>query len=180
MHDRIKGFTQAEIERWGNEIQHRLADSEIFQKASSIAIYASYRNEVNTQFLFEQAKQKRKRIAYPKVEDAKGELIFYWVDSESDLVVSKWGPLAPDSSRLERAPLASIDLMIIPGIAFDLQGGRLGRGKGFYDRTLQKFSGIRMGIAYAFQVLEQLPHQPWDEPVQWLATEDQLLVLRGR
>jgi 5-formyltetrahydrofolate cyclo-ligase len=66
--------------------------------------------------------------------------------------------------------------MVVPGLAFDRKGGRIGRGKGFYDRSLKIFSGVKLGVAYAFQVIESVPRAVWDESVQYLATEGELFL----
>lgn len=153
-----------------------MIQSRIFEEAKSIALYYSFQNEVETAFLFEESKKKGKRIAYPKILKSKNSMEFFWVDSLSEFIPSELGPLEPkEDSDLFIADLSSINLMIIPALAFDLKGWRVGRGKGFYDKTLKDFSGIRVGLAYSFQVMKTVPHETeMDEPVHWLATENGL------
>lgn len=64
-----------------------------------------------------------------------------------------------------------IELVIVPGIVFDPSGYRVGFGKGFYDRFLKTFTGISVGVAYDFQVMDQVPRDDWDVPVDWLFTD---------
>lgn len=150
--------------------------SPVFEEAESIALYYSYQNEVETSFLFQESQKKGKKIAYPKILKSKSCMEFFWVNSLSEFIPSELGPLEPkEESHLRMAELSSIDLMVIPALAFDLKGWRIGRGKGFYDKTLKRFSGVRVGLAYSFQVMESIPHETeMDEPVHWLATENGL------
>jgi 5-formyltetrahydrofolate cyclo-ligase len=150
-------------------------DSSPFQRARSLALYHPYQNEVRTQDLFQEARKVGKKVAYPYAEANEMPLKFFWIDSLAQLTPSPWGPLGPDlQNNAMPALFDSIDLMVVPGLAFDRRGGRLGRGKGFYDRTLKSFSGVSLGVAYAFQVIESVPRASWDEPVQYLATEGEL------
>jgi 5-formyltetrahydrofolate cyclo-ligase len=87
----------------------------------------------------------------------------------SDIAVGKFGVREPVSSCAE-IPLASFDLVLVPGVAFDGHGHRLGRGKGFYDRILAAASGVKCGVAYDFQLLENIPMEPHDAPVDFLVT----------
>ncbi|MDH3982024.1 MAG: 5-formyltetrahydrofolate cyclo-ligase, partial [Kiritimatiellaceae bacterium] len=68
-------------------------------------------------------------------------------------------------------PLDEIDLIAVPGVAFDLTRNRLGRGGGYYDRILEDFGGTSVAVAFGFQILEEIPVDPHDEPVDILITE---------
>jgi 5-formyltetrahydrofolate cyclo-ligase len=172
---RLRVLTETQVEEWGQVIQDRIVGSPLFEQASSLALYHPYQNEVKTQDLFEQAQKRGKRVAYPQAPTVEAPLNFFWIDSLTQLGPTSWGPLGPDPQKsLHPASYESIDLMLVPGLAFDRRGARLGRGKGFYDRTLKIFSGLKLGVAYDFQVLDEVPHSIWDEPVQYLATEKDL------
>jgi 5-formyltetrahydrofolate cyclo-ligase len=75
----------------------------------------------------------------------------------------------PAASCVE-IPLNKFDLVLVPGAAFDLNGSRLGRGQGFYDRLLEKVSGVKCGVAYDFQLLEKIPTEPHDAKVDFILT----------
>lgn len=64
-----------------------------------------------------------------------------------------------------------LDLIVVPGIAFDKRGYRIGFGKGYYDRFLSDYTGIKVGFAYDFQVLESIPHESWDIAMNYIVTE---------
>ena len=74
------------------------------------------------------------------------------------------------ASGCPEIPLEKFDLILVPGVAFDLSGNRLGRGKGFYDRILAEASGIKCGVCHDFQLLEKIPAEPHDAKVDFILT----------
>jgi 5-formyltetrahydrofolate cyclo-ligase len=87
----------------------------------------------------------------------------------TDIVTGKFGVREPAATCVEIA-LEKFDLILVPGMAFDLNGNRLGRGKGFYDRILSAASGIKCGICHDFQLLEKIPTEPHDARVDFIFT----------
>ncbi|MEJ0089660.1 MAG: 5-formyltetrahydrofolate cyclo-ligase [Limisphaerales bacterium] len=87
----------------------------------------------------------------------------------ADIVTGKFGVREPSASCADIS-LDKFDLVLVPGMAFDLNGNRLGRGQGFYDRLLEKVSGIKCGLAYDFQLLENIPTEPHDAKVDFVFT----------
>jgi 5-formyltetrahydrofolate cyclo-ligase len=87
----------------------------------------------------------------------------------ADIATGKFGVREPAASCVE-IPLDKFDLVLVPGVAFDLQGNRLGRGQGFYDRLLKNTSGIKCGVGYDFQLLEKIPAEPHDAKVNFILT----------
>ena len=88
---------------------------------------------------------------------------------ETDIFIGKFGVSEP-LLELEEIPPGKFDLVLVPGVAFDLGGNRLGRGKGFYDRILAGASGVKCGVAYDFQLLEKIPTEPHDAKVDFIFT----------
>jgi 5-formyltetrahydrofolate cyclo-ligase len=93
---------------------------------------------------------------------------------ESDIVRGKFGVSEPLAS-CAAVPLDQFDLVLVPGMAFDLNGDRLGRGRGFYDRILSAASGVKCGVAYDFQLLEKVPVEPHDARVDFIFTPTRCL-----
>ena len=93
---------------------------------------------------------------------------------KTDIVVGKFGLREPASTCAE-IPLDKFDLILVPGMAFDLSGNRLGRGFGFYDRLLERAAGIKCGVAYDFQLLAKIPSEPHDAKVNFILTPDRCL-----
>ena len=87
----------------------------------------------------------------------------------TDIVTGKFGVREP-AATCEEISLNQFDLVLVPGMAFDLNGARLGRGKGFYDRLLAEASGVKCGVAYDFQLQEKIPTEPHDARVEFILT----------
>jgi 5-formyltetrahydrofolate cyclo-ligase len=87
----------------------------------------------------------------------------------TDITTGKFGVREPAVTCAE-LPLDRFDLVLVPGLAFDLKGNRLGRGRGFYDRLLEKASGIKCGVGHDFQLLEKIPAEPHDAKVDFILT----------
>ena len=87
----------------------------------------------------------------------------------TDTITGKFGVREPASNCAE-IPLNQFDLILAPGMAFDLGGHRLGRGQGFYDRLLENASGIKCGVCHDFQLLEKIPAEPHDAEVDFILT----------
>ena len=160
-----------ERERQSNEIMSLLEDTPVFQKARVILLYASLPDEVQTHALLKRW-HKQKRILLPVVCGNELELREY--KGEASVQKGSFGILEP----LESPPFtnfSSIDLAIIPGVAFTLDGKRLGRGRGYYDRLLAQrgFQSVyKIGVAYACQMLPELPISPYDIPLDEVITSD--------
>ncbi len=87
----------------------------------------------------------------------------------TDIVIGKFGVREP-AAGCEEIALNQFDLVLVPGMAFDLSGNRLGRGRGFYDRILAEASGIKCGVCHNFQLLEKIPTEPHDAKVDFIFT----------
>ena len=87
----------------------------------------------------------------------------------TEIITGKFGLREPAASCAE-IPLDQFDLVLVPGMAFDLSGNRLGRGLGFYDRLLENVSGIKCGVGYDFQLLEKIPTEPHDAKLDFILT----------
>lgn len=159
----------------------------LFQNAREIYCYASFRNEVSTAGLMELAWKAGKKVAVPLVKDGL-RMEFYYIESIRELRPGYQGIPEPkadaakkavptedgglqDNERLSEEQESDI-LMILPGAAFDRKGNRIGYGKGFYDRYLQRFPKCRrMGVAYSVQCVEEIPAEAWDIRAEAVITE---------
>ena len=166
----------------GARAQSRLLALPGFARARTVALYAPLAGEVPTEALLSAALAAAKTVCFPVVPPHGRVLTFRAVQSASDLVPA--GRLAirePTASSPEVA-LDSIELFVVPGVAFTRDGQRLGRGAGYYDATLAAASprSLRVGLAFGEQVLDTLPVTPGDFPVDQVVTEDATFPGRGR
>ena len=155
------------------EVQNRLLESAHFQKAKCLAAYSAVCNEVLTDEIARQALADGKRLVYPRVRNV--SLEFVQIESPDQLSQGSFGVLEPTGAKA--VPISEIDLIVVPGVAFDRCGHRLGYGRGFYDRTLA-IAGkgtICVGLAYDFQIVDLLPVSEYDQPISILMTESRTL-----
>jgi 5-formyltetrahydrofolate cyclo-ligase len=140
------------------------------QSAHSILFYAPLPDELDVWPLLQKLLATRRTCALPAFDQ---ETLSYSARSisnlETDIFTGKFGVSEPTVTRQE-IPLDQFDLVLVPGMAFDLNGNRLGRGRGFYDRILAKASGIKCGVAYDFQLLERIPIEAHDARVNFIFT----------
>jgi 5,10-methenyltetrahydrofolate synthetase len=144
---------------------------EIFQRAATVLTYMPMRNEVDLTPLL--ACYPRKQWAIPRTLPG-GQMTFHGYDP-AKLVRHAYGMLEPAPGCAILAPEA-IQLVFVPGLAFDQQGWRLGYGGGFYDRFLCDFGGVFAGITYRALLVEQLPHADHDISMPFLISEAGILA----
>lgn len=162
-----------EVEQLGRRVAERLFSSSLIDGLSNLGLYASFRNEVPTEEIFHQLLQKKYRVFFPRV--AQEGLVFARVESWAEMKPGAWGILEPSGDPLER--IGELEAILVPGVAFDALGTRLGFGQGSYDRALQDYKGLKIGLAYNFQVLDTIPQVATDLRCDWIVTETS--VIRG-
>lgn len=153
------------------KILAHLSGLPVYQRAAIIHTYMSLPEEVETHTLILSALAAGKRIVLPGVRVGSPVLQHYFIRSLDDLRPGIFKILEPDPKKCVPADPAAIDLILVPGIAFDLRGNRLGFGKGFYDRFLMNQPAPCVGLAFAVQIVPHVPVEPWDVPVDALITE---------
>lgn len=157
-------------------IQQRLLDSECFSRAETLALYSPINKEVQTGTLLNVARMHDKRICFPRVcGDA---LQFVEFGPAAELQLGAFGVAEPVGKVVLSAQ--QIDLVVVPGVAFDRDGFRLGYGKGFYDRELSRMtsSTICVGLCYEFQLCDTLPVEAHDQQLDYVVTETRLIPCR--
>ncbi len=166
--EKIKSYSALEKSKKSAIIKSRLFKEKEFIKAKLVMFYVSLKDEVNTLSMIDEAVKMGKRVCVPMVLREEKRLIAGEImDREKDLERQHFGIYQPIVGRVREVPLEDIDLVVVPGVAFDKNNVRLGRGHGYYDRFLcglpKKTRTI--GLAFDFQVLEYLPKDSHDIPV---------------
>ncbi|MDQ0340374.1 5-formyltetrahydrofolate cyclo-ligase [Caldalkalibacillus uzonensis] len=163
-------------------IRERLINHAVWQQAQHVAVYHSVNKEVDTVPLIEEGWRQGKAIYLPKCNPRTRKLTFYRVDSFHDLEVVYYGIPEPDPKRCAALDFAHLQCLIVPGLAFDKQGYRIGYGGGYYDRLLGVLPAdiSRVSLAFQFQVLPfPLPRETFDQPVHMIVTEEEQIVCQG-
>ncbi len=174
MLDRRGRLPISEQEEAGKAMAEKLfTQKEIFE-ATSVGLYSSYRGEVPTAECFRRLRAGARRVCLPRIGES-GCLEFVKVDDELQCRKGSFGILEPEPN-LPVVDLRELQVLVIPGVAFDQKGRRIGWGKGYYDKVLKGFSGKRIGLAYDFQVLEEIPAGPKDEKVDLIITETRVIA----
>lgn len=148
-----------------------------YQKARQVLLYLSKGSEVDTWKVFARALAEGKEVYAPRCLDGEGTMGFFQVTSPQELLQGRFGLWEPDPRRCAPWRRREGALCLVPGIAFDRQGYRLGYGKGYYDRFLAGFSGTAAGLCFRELALERLPRGPQDRRVDVLVTEAGVLPI---
>lgn len=166
--------TQKEDERHSKSlaIKGRLLSLPEFKRANVIMCYVSKDGEVETIPIIEAALERGKVVLVPVIKVRKKKMVVSEIlDPDKDLVRGPYGIYQP-KAHFEVFHPRSIDLAVVPGVAFDRDGNRLGRGMGYYDKFLTRLRpGVTtVGLAFKFQVVKKLPTLSHDQPVTRLLT----------
>ena len=158
-------------------IQNRLLSAPEFRTSACLALYSPILNEVFTEKLFQQARQQNKDVVYPRVRGE--DLEFVLIGNRSELIPGTFGVMEPSGHDL-MVP-TELDLVVVPGVAYDLSGYRLGYGKGFYDKALHDTAQrtVRVGVCYELQLVDVLPAERHDISMDLIVTEERILRFRS-
>jgi len=162
----------AQVSGAGKEIWKKLKKLDCFKKARTVMFYISAKKEVDTHFMIKRSMDMDKEIVVPYVTK-KGISVSLLNDFDSDLAEGCFGIPEPKKGCKRRIPYKDIELVIIPAVAFDMNGSRLGFGKGYYDKFLKRMP-LRakfVGIGYDFQILKKLPKEKHDILMDMILTE---------
>jgi 5-formyltetrahydrofolate cyclo-ligase len=167
-----EGLSAEERAKKSREIEERIFSLPEFMSARVVMFFASFRSEVETGPMIRHALTSGKRVVLPKVKD-KELALFEIMDFDADVSPGAWGIPEPHESR--PAKIETIDLIIVPGAAFDARGNRLGYGAGFYDKLLPAFKKMTVALAFEVQILPRVPVDAHDVPVKKIVTECRII-----
>lgn len=146
-----------------------------FKAAQNILFYVSLNEEVDTHRIIKKHLNK-KQILVPTIQKKTKEFQIFRLTDWNELESGVFGILEIHHKNRVPHPLKYIDLIIVPGVAFDKRGYRLGYGGGYYDSLLMLYQKPTIGLAYECQLIDELPHDPHDLPVDKIITENQIII----
>ena len=167
-----------EIRLKSEAIARRLYGLDSYRESGTVMFFLSFRSEVETRPAVEESLARGKKVLVPKAVPRTRELVLsYLLDWERDLAPGVYDIPEPRPEALRPAGPSAVDLLIVPGVAFDRKGNRLGYGGGYYDRF---FTRLRPGVplvalCFELQVVESVPVEPWDRHVDWIITEERII-----
>ncbi|MGL4344290.1 MAG: 5-formyltetrahydrofolate cyclo-ligase [Cellulosilyticaceae bacterium] len=174
MRERRKALSPSQIDAASQAITERMIQTELFEAASIIFLYAAMPYEVQTWLIAQEARRRGKVVAYPSTDSETHRMTFYSVPDESELVACWCGKIAikePNPMKHQMILPNETTLMIVPGMAFDLSQNRLGYGGGYYDRYLAQYAIKTLGVGFDFSVVEKLPVGEYDSPLNGVMTD---------
>ena len=157
----LRGASAGERARLSQALRANLLRQSIWTDARRVLLFASLAEEPDVLPLLEEAWQAGKTVLLPQFNPANDDYQTCALASSAELIAGRFGVLEPGSG-CPVVPLNQLDLVLVPGVAFDLTGRRLGRGKGFYDRLLAQVRGHKCGVCFDSQVVAAVPEEPHD------------------
>jgi 5-formyltetrahydrofolate cyclo-ligase len=158
------------------EIEERLFSLPEYKSARAVLFFASFRSEVDTGPMIRRALTFGKRVVLPKVAGA--QLVLHEIsDFDNDVAPGAWGIPEPIESR--PVMLDEIDLVIVPGAAFDERGNRLGYGAGFYDKLLPAFRKTTVALAFECQIVPKVPAELHDVQIMKIVTDRRVIEVNA-
>jgi 5-formyltetrahydrofolate cyclo-ligase len=161
-------------------ITERLLSIGEFRAVHTVLSYASFRSEVDTFGIIRHCIEHGVRVVLPRVDRATRTLRLYEIESLDDLSSGYWGIPEPHVPEARRRNVREMDLVIVPGAAFDEECNRLGYGGGYYDRLLSDRTAPAVALAFEEQLLPQLPAEPHDIRMDAIITDMRTVRCHGQ
>lgn len=171
----LREADSVDMVRWSDQITGRLVALTEYRQAQAVMVYLSFRTEYQTAALIEHALGAGKAVCAPKVNWRTGRMAPVVLRGSDDYELDDHRIKEPRSD--ERFPLAEVGMVVVPGLAFDGRGRRLGRGGGFYDKLLSRtdVQAIKLAAAFDLQIVSRVPVDPHDQPVDAILTPSKLM-----
>jgi 5-formyltetrahydrofolate cyclo-ligase len=165
-----KEVTPPDRLRQSADLRGQIRQHPHWKQSKSIFGFMPMKDEPDIFPLIQDSLESGKKLYLPRYEPESGTYMPALIqDLKHDLVPGQFGILEPNP-KCSIVITSHMDLTLVPGLAFDKHGWRLGRGKGFYDRVLAGLGGVRFGIAFHHQWLESVPHETLDQKMDWIIT----------
>jgi 5-formyltetrahydrofolate cyclo-ligase len=171
-------LSKAELAEKTKAIEDRLFDFANFLESKIALLYMDRDYEVGTSGIIKRAYAYNKIVILPLVTSNPKELLLYKIDKpETDLKPGPNGVPAPDPESCRSVPHDCIDIAVIPGLAFDEKGGRIGSGRGYYDRLIPSLpvTTRKVALAYDCQIIAQVPMESHDKYVDIIITDQRII-----
>lgn len=184
MRETRKNMPLENVRRFSDAAQRNILADPAWEKAESVGLYVAVRNETETEMLSENAWNTGKQVYFPYTPPKSCGIMHLLPCGPTDeRKLNHFGipePMPKTCPLPEEGEESVPAIIIVPGVAFDVKGRRIGSGGGYYDRLFARGSmrdTVRIGLAYSFQVLEEVPAEKWDAPMHAISTEEGLIWL---
>lgn len=169
---RRRALHSDDVNTLSRQIVTEILSFDLYNHANTVMAFLSMPDEPQVNGVIENAWLCGKTVCVPHLRDEWGMMDAAILHRFNELITGKLGLAVPDPNYLKLADEADIDLVLVPGVAFDKHGNRLGMGAGYYDRFLPKAKrAVLVGVCFSFNVLDYIPSEQYDLPVHYLVTE---------
>lgn len=175
MKEKRRAMTLGEVKEKSAKIRNALFSFDKFTAASTVCTFISAFKEPDTMEIIRALWRESKKVIVPITHMETNTLSLSYIESDADLQKGAYGILEPATEKT--ADISHIDALLIPGLAFDKKGGRMGFGKGYYDRLLEKTHAVKIALCYEFQILSSVPTEKHDIPMDFIVTEDRIYAV---
>ncbi len=173
LRERLAAVSPSDAAAWSAEVCRRVAESDLFRSAKCLMLFVPTPGEADVYPLLDRARAAGKRVCLPRVDWALRVMSAAEAPASRDALIAGRHGISEPGPAFPAVPITELDLILVPGLAFDEQGGRLGRGAGFYDRFLAhpNLTASSIGVGFEVQMEPTLPRDSWDVPLHAIATE---------
>jgi 5-formyltetrahydrofolate cyclo-ligase len=180
MRARLAAQSAGDVQMKSADIWERLSVLNEFTAATQSLIYVSKGTEVDTRGLIQQLLAMGRSVCVPWFDSVKKKYVASELrDFALDLKTGQFGILEPKPEAVRPVDGNRIDAALVPGLAFDETGNRLGRGRGYFDRLLRGLRGVKIALAYDFQIVSEVPTEAHDASMDFIVTEKRVIKTRG-
>lgn len=173
-------MTKAEKQLCSEKIISSVAELKEYKENDVLFTYVSKDIEVDTTEIIKMALMQNKQVIVPKCVANTRNMDFYRIDSLQQLEKASFGLMEPITDKCVKITDFCTGVCLVPGLSFDMDGFRLGYGKGYYDRFLSQFTGITVGLCYNNSISHNLPHGFYDKAVDILVTDKDICRFDGQ
>lgn len=173
MREKRRALGQSEVLILSEKIRKGLFSLDCIKSANTVCTFLSAFKEPDTLEIVRLLKKSGKRVAVPVTDEKNTTLSLSYIDGTDDLTRGAYGIYEP--SVIQTADICDMDAVLVPALAFDRSGGRMGFGKGYYDRLLAGKDCIKVGLCYDFQLLDKIPTEPHDVAMDYIITDKNIL-----
>lgn len=167
-------LSDEEVYNLSEKIFLNLRENSFFNNSANIMVYLDFKHEVRTDFIINYCLKHNKNIYIPICIPETHELCISRITDLKELKSGHFGIREPKTEYIRLSNSNVIDLVLVPGVAFDGAGTRIGFGAGYYDRFMKRLKpgAVKTALAYSFQVVDMVPSDEYDIPVDFIVTEE--------
>lgn len=168
-----KNMAETDVKKLSYMASEIFLESDVYKNSKVIMCYMPLKGEADTSFIMEKAFLDGKKVAVPVTHPVGLDISPYYITEKTEYKKGSFSVKEPIGESV--AEKEDIDLIIVPGVAFDKRGVRLGFGKGCYDRFLEDFKGIKVGFSLGFQIYDEIPSEKHDVKMDYIVTENGII-----